>query len=57
LKLIEKQKISAHKTYKSLVGFAAGGNYGMWYERKDVIIACCTDGTRPVIFKIEKIEE
>jgi uncharacterized repeat protein (TIGR04076 family) len=43
--------------YKSLVGFATGGNYGMWYERKDVIIACCTDGTRPVIFKIEKIEE
>jgi uncharacterized repeat protein (TIGR04076 family) len=43
--------------YKSLVGFAAGGNYGMWYERKDVIIACCTDGTRPVIFKIEKIVE
>ena len=41
--------------YKALVGFAADGNFGMWYERKDTIIACCTDGTRPVIFKIEKI--
>ena len=43
--------------YKSLIGFATGGNYGMWYENKNIIIACCTDGTRPVIFKIEKIEE
>ncbi len=42
--------------YKSLIGFFAGGDFGMWYQRKDVIIACCTDGTRPVIFKIEKIE-
>ena len=41
--------------YKSLVGFAADGNYGMWYQSKNIIIACCTDGTRPVYFKIEKI--
>jgi uncharacterized repeat protein (TIGR04076 family) len=43
--------------YKALVGFASGGNFGMRYERKDCLIACCTDGTRPVIFKIEKIDE
>ena len=43
--------------YKSLVGFAADGNYGMWYENKNTIIACCTDGTRPVYFKIEKVRE
>lgn len=43
--------------YKSLMGFAADGNWGQWYERKDLIIACCTDGTRPVYFKIEKIKE
>ncbi len=43
--------------YKSLIGFFADGDFGMWYERKDVIIACCTDGTRPVIFKIEKIKD
>jgi uncharacterized repeat protein (TIGR04076 family) len=42
--------------YKSLVGFAANGNYGMWYENKNTIIACCTDGTRPVYFKIEKMQ-
>ncbi len=42
--------------YKELVGFASGGNFGMWYKGENTIIACCTDGTRPVIFKIEKIE-
>ncbi len=43
--------------YKVLVAFAADGNFGMWYQNKDNLIACCTDGTRPVIFKIEKVEE
>jgi uncharacterized repeat protein (TIGR04076 family) len=38
--------------YKVIVGFFSGGNFGMWYEG-DVLIACCTDGTRPVYFKIE----
>jgi uncharacterized repeat protein (TIGR04076 family) len=43
--------------YKELVGFASGGNFGMWYKDPNVIITCCTDGVRPVIFKIEKIED
>jgi uncharacterized repeat protein (TIGR04076 family) len=43
--------------YKVLVAFFANGNFGMWNEGGDVIIACCTDGTRPVYFKIEKIQE
>jgi uncharacterized repeat protein (TIGR04076 family) len=38
--------------YKVIVAYYAGGTFGMWYEGK-VIIACCTDGTRPVYFKIE----
>jgi uncharacterized repeat protein (TIGR04076 family) len=42
--------------YKSLIGLASGGNWGMWYEKPELIIACCTDGTRPVYFKIEKVE-
>lgn len=43
--------------FKSLIGFFTNGDFGMWYQRKGPIIACCTDGTRPVIFKIEKIVE
>lgn len=42
--------------YKVLFGFAADGNYGMWFENRNILIACCSDGTRPVYFKIEKIE-
>ena len=40
----------------------AGGNFaeGMykgWMKDKNTVIACCTDGLRPVVFRIEKIEE
>jgi uncharacterized repeat protein (TIGR04076 family) len=41
--------------YKALVGFAADGNFGTWYQNPNTIIACCSDGTRPVYFKIEKV--
>ncbi|MDP3179891.1 MAG: TIGR04076 family protein [Spirochaetaceae bacterium] len=41
--------------YKVVVGYFADGDFGMWYRNGKEIIACCTDGTRPVIFKIEKL--
>jgi len=28
-----------------------------WTKDEKVMIACCNDGTRPVIFKIERIDE
>ncbi|HWQ45233.1 MAG TPA: TIGR04076 family protein [Longilinea sp.] len=43
--------------YKVIVAFYANGKFDMWTQGGDVIIACCTDGTRPVYFKIEKIKE
>ena len=27
-----------------------------WMERENEMIACCSDGTRPVVFKIERID-
>jgi len=33
------------------------GGYFPWMKEKGVIISCCTDGLRPVVFKIESIEE
>lgn len=27
-----------------------------WIKNENVMIACCSDGTRPVIFKIERID-
>jgi uncharacterized repeat protein (TIGR04076 family) len=41
--------------YKVLVAYFAGGDFGMWTEGGDTMIACCTDGTRPVYFKLEKL--
>lgn len=43
--------------YKVIVGYFANGDFGMWYQNGKEIIACCIDGTRPVYFKIEKIDE
>jgi len=42
--------------YKVLVAYYANGSFDMWTEGGNTTIACCTDGTRPVFFKIEKIQ-
>jgi uncharacterized repeat protein (TIGR04076 family) len=38
--------------------FIAGGRgfYGDWMKDPDTMIACCNDGIRPVIFKLERVE-
>ncbi len=41
---------------RDLVHILFGGYYP-WMKEKGVAITCCTDGLRPVIFKIERIEE
>ena len=41
---------------RDLVHILFGGYYP-WMREKGVAISCCTDGLRPVIFKIEKIED
>ena len=42
--------------YKVLVAFYANGKFDMWTQGGDAVLACCSDGTRPVYFRIEKIE-
>jgi len=40
---------------QSLVILSAdGGSEKSAYRDQNIVIACCTDGTRPVFFKIEK---
>jgi uncharacterized repeat protein (TIGR04076 family) len=42
--------------YKVLVGYYANGSFNMWTTQGgDVILACCSDGTRPVYFEIKKL--
>jgi uncharacterized repeat protein (TIGR04076 family) len=43
--------------YKCLIAYWAGGKFGEWYEGGNTIIACCSDGTRPVYFKLDKLAE
>ncbi len=43
-----------HAIYTYARILALGGNIP-WYKEKDVVIGCCTDGLRPVMFKIERI--
>jgi len=33
-----------------------GGDYP-WTKEKGTVVSCCTDGFRPVIFKLERIRE
>jgi len=48
--------------YKFVSALITGGNYSSgafegWMKEKNVMIACCTDAVRPVVFKIELLEE
>ena len=33
-----------------------GGDYP-WIKEKGTVLACCTDGVRPVVFKLDRIED
>ena len=43
--------------HKVLLTLKSAGNFSPWMKDKNTIIACCTDGIRPVVFKVERIEE
>jgi uncharacterized repeat protein (TIGR04076 family) len=43
--------------HKYILFVMGGGSYNSpWVEQDGAAIACCTDGYRPVVFKIERIE-
>ena len=43
--------------HKILMILMTNGNFGTWMVNKDNFITCCTDGIKPVIFKIERLPE
>lgn len=43
-----------HTIYCNIRTLAFGGNLP-WYREKGVAINCCTDGLRPVVFKLERV--
>jgi len=45
-----------------IASFMTGGNFSEgifegWMNDKNTMIACCTDGIRPVVFEIKKMDE
>jgi len=40
---------------RDLIHLRLGGDYP-WFKEKGSILSCCTDGARPVIFKLERIK-
>ena len=41
--------------HRDVVAIMFGGSYP-WIKQSGTAITCCTDGLRPVIFKVERIE-
>jgi uncharacterized repeat protein (TIGR04076 family) len=46
-----------HDIHKVLLTLMLRGNFGTWMKDENMFITCCTDGVKPVIFKIERIED
>ena len=43
--------------YNLVFALTSNGSFPKWMKNENSIIGCCTDGIRPVVFKIEKIDE
>lgn len=43
-----------HDIYPAVVGLQFGGNYS-WVKKEGLCYSCCSDGMRPVFFKIERL--
>jgi uncharacterized repeat protein (TIGR04076 family) len=45
-----------HDIYPAATALRFGGNFP-WMTKEGVIYSCCSDGVRPVFFKIERLPE
>jgi uncharacterized repeat protein (TIGR04076 family) len=39
---------------KMVLALMAGGNFRQWMKEENTYIAWCTDGVKPVVFKLER---
>lgn len=46
-----------HDIYKTVFTLSSKGTFENWMKDEKSIIQCCTDGIRPVIFKVERIDD
>lgn len=45
-----------HDIHKIIMVLMMNGDFGNWMENKNNFITCCTDGIKPVVFKVERLE-
>jgi uncharacterized repeat protein (TIGR04076 family) len=43
--------------HKGVLTLMKGGSFKGWMKDDKTLISCCTDGIRPVVFKLERIDE
>lgn len=43
--------------YRGVNALSAGASYAPWNKKNGLQILCCTDGIRPVVFKVEALAE
>ncbi len=41
--------------HKVLLALMVKGDFGTWMKDPNMFITCCTDGIKPVVFKVERI--
>jgi len=41
--------------HKIIMILMTNGNFGTWMKDENNFITCCTDGVKPVVFKIERL--
>jgi len=46
-----------HDIHKIIMILMTNGNFSTWMKNENNFITCCTDGTKPVIFKVERLEK
>ena len=41
--------------HKIIMILMTNGNFGTWMKNENNFITCCTDGVKPVVFKMERL--
>ena len=42
--------------HKVLLTLNSGGSFKPWMKADNTIIVCCSDGIRPVVFRVERVD-
>ena len=42
--------------HKLILALMVKGDFGTWMVDPNTFVACCTDGIKPVVFKLERLE-